>query len=68
MEAGIVIMNKKQVRGIVRGFAGAIEEQAGKLVGNRELQRRGNARIVSARIEKFAGDATAMINTMVRRD
>jgi len=61
-------MNKKQIRGIVRGLAGNVEEQAGKLVGNRELQRRGNARIVSARIEKFAGDATAMINTMVRRD
>ena len=60
-------MNKKQIRGIVRGFAGSVEEQAGKLVGNREMQRRGGARIASAKIERFAGDATAMIKTVLRR-
>jgi uncharacterized protein YjbJ (UPF0337 family) len=60
-------VNKKQIRGVMRGFAGSVEEQAGKLVGNRELQRRGSARIASAKIEKFAGDATEMIKTVLRR-
>lgn len=60
-------MNKKQIRGLMRGFAGSVEEQAGKLVGNRELQRRGSARIVSARIERFAGNATELIKNVLRR-
>ena len=60
-------MNRKQVRGTVRGGAGMLEEEVGKLFGNSELQRRGNAKRVSARIERIAGDATETIKALLRR-
>ena len=60
-------MNTKQVRGTVRGFAGRLEEETGRLIGNRELQRRGSAKKASARLERLAGDATEMIKAALRR-
>lgn len=60
-------MNRKQVRGTVRGFAGRLEEETGKLIGNREWQRRGMEKKISAKIEKLAGDATEAIRAMLGR-
>lgn len=60
-------MNKKQIRGTIRGFAGRIEEEAGRLIGNCELQRRGIAKKLSGRSERRAGDATETIKLVLRR-
>jgi uncharacterized protein YjbJ (UPF0337 family) len=65
--AGACIMNRKQIRGTVRGFAGKMEEEVGKLLGNWGLRRSGVARKISGRTEKLAGDATELIKHALRR-
>jgi len=60
-------MNRMQVRGTVRGFTGRLEEVIGKLIGNRELQLRGIAKKISAKAERIAGDAAAMVKAALRR-
>jgi uncharacterized protein YjbJ (UPF0337 family) len=60
-------MNRKQVRGTVRGLAGRLEEETGKLIGNWELQQRGIEKKISAKMERTAGDATEAIKAVLRR-
>lgn len=60
-------MNAKQVRGTVREFAGRLEEETGKLIGNRELQLRGIEKRISARVERNIGDAAETIKAALRR-
>jgi uncharacterized protein YjbJ (UPF0337 family) len=60
-------MDRRQVSGTVRGFAGRLEEEAGKLIGNRELLRRGFEKQISAKVERIAGDAAETIKAALRR-
>jgi uncharacterized protein YjbJ (UPF0337 family) len=60
-------MNRKQVSGAVRGFAGRLEEETGRLIGNRELQLRGIEKKISASAERIDGDAVETIKAALRR-
>ena len=44
-------MNKDQGRGRVKEARGKIKEVAGKLMGNKDLQAKGNAQEFSARLK-----------------
>jgi len=50
-------MNKDQVKGVSKDIAGKIQEEAGKLVGNKEQQAKGLQKQVEGKIEKGVGDA-----------
>lgn len=50
-------MNKDQIKGIVKDIAGKVQEEVGKLVGNKEQQTKGLGKQVSGKIEKIYGDA-----------
>jgi uncharacterized protein YjbJ (UPF0337 family) len=50
-------MNKDQVKGVSKDIAGKIQEEAGKLVGNKEQQAKGLQKQVEGKIEKSLGDA-----------
>jgi len=60
-------MNREQVRGTVRGFAGRVKEEAGRLLGNRAMQQRGIAQAASAKAERNLGDAAETIKAALRR-
>jgi uncharacterized protein YjbJ (UPF0337 family) len=60
-------VNRKQIRGTVRGLAGKVEEQVGKLLGNWGLRRSGVAKKISGKAERLAGDATELIKHALRR-
>jgi uncharacterized protein YjbJ (UPF0337 family) len=50
-------MNKDQVKGAAKDVAGRVQEEAGKLTGNKEQQAKGLAKQVSGKIQKNFGDA-----------
>jgi len=60
-------MNGAQVRGAVRGFAGRLEEETGRLIGNQAMRLRGVEKRISAKAERNLGDAAAMIEAILRR-
>jgi uncharacterized protein YjbJ (UPF0337 family) len=60
-------MNRKQLHGAIKGAVGRVEETTGRLIGNRELQRRGLSRRISAKAESLAGNAMAAIKLALRR-
>ena len=54
-------MNKDQVQGVAKDVYGKFQEQAGKLIGNKQLQMRGLEKQVSGTLQKSAGDARQYI-------
>jgi uncharacterized protein YjbJ (UPF0337 family) len=50
-------VNKDQVQGTARDVVGKVQEEAGKLSGNKEQQAKGLAKQVSGKIQKNFGDA-----------
>jgi uncharacterized protein YjbJ (UPF0337 family) len=49
-------MNKDQVKGVAKEFAGRVQEQAGKLVGSKKQQIKGLAKQISGKVQKGVGD------------
>ena len=49
-------MNKDQVKGTAKDFAGKVQEKAGKLVGSKKQQAKGLAKQISGKVQKGAGD------------
>lgn len=49
-------MNKDQVTGAAKDIAGKVQEEAGKLVGNKEQQAKGLLNQVEGKAEKNLGD------------
>ncbi len=54
-------MNKNQVKGAVKDIAGKVQEEAGKLAGNKEQQVKGLNKQISGKAEKTYGDVKAAI-------
>ena len=54
-------MNKDQVKGTVKDIAGKMQEEVGKLVGNKEQQIKGIGKQISGKTEKNYGDAKEVI-------
>ena len=49
-------MNKDQVKGVAKDVAGKVQEQAGKLVGNKEQQVKGISKQIAGKVQKGIGD------------
>ncbi|PRC91061.1 CsbD family protein [Solimicrobium silvestre] len=60
-------MNRKQIRGTIRGLAGKLEEETGKFLGNWNLRRSGITKRISGNMERRAGDAVEMIKIMLKQ-
>ena len=50
-------MNKNQVKGELKDVGGKVQEEAGKLMGNKEQQAKGLQKQVTGKIQKGLGDA-----------
>ena len=50
-------MNKDQVKGRIEQAKGNAKEIAGKMVGNKTLEAKGDANQVSGKVQKTYGDA-----------
>jgi uncharacterized protein YjbJ (UPF0337 family) len=50
-------MNKDQVKGRIEQAKGKAKEIAGKMVGNKTLEAKGDANQVSGKVQKTYGDA-----------
>lgn len=50
-------MNKDQVKGAAKDVAGKVQEEAGKLTGNKEQEARGLGKQVAGKTQKNFGDA-----------
>ena len=59
-------MNKDQVKGMAKGVAGKIQEQAGKLVGNKEQEAKGISKQFSGKVQENIGDAKKAIKDFTK--
>jgi uncharacterized protein YjbJ (UPF0337 family) len=50
-------MNKDQVKGAAKNVVGKVQEEAGKLVGNKEQQVKGLSKQITGKAQKGLGDA-----------
>ena len=60
-------MNKDQVKGGAKDFAGKVQEEAGKLVGSKDQQAKGLPKQVAGKVQKGAGDAKESIKDLNKR-
>ena len=58
-------MNKDQVNGTLKDLAGKVQEQAGKLVGDKGQQAKGLLKQVEGNAEKKLGDAKESSRTLI---
>jgi uncharacterized protein YjbJ (UPF0337 family) len=54
-------MNKDQVKGVAKDLAGKVQDDAGKLVGNKKLQVKGLQKQIDGKAEKAFGDLKAVV-------
>jgi uncharacterized protein YjbJ (UPF0337 family) len=54
-------MNKNQVHGIAKDIVGKVQEEAGKLVGNKSQEAKGIQKQVTGKAEEKLGDAKAAV-------
>jgi len=59
--------NKNQVKGVVKDAVGKVQEEAGKLVGNKEQQVKGLQKQVEGKAEKKLGDVKEVIKDVVNK-
>lgn len=60
-------MNKNQVKGAVKDLAGKAQEEAGKLVGNKEQQAKGLLKQAEGKAEKKFGDVKEVVKDAGRK-
>jgi uncharacterized protein YjbJ (UPF0337 family) len=56
-------MNKDQAKGAIKDVADKVQAEAGKLVGNKELEAKGLKNQVFGKAQKGLGDAKEAFNT-----
>ena len=54
-------MNKDQVKGTLKNMAGKVQEETGKLVGNKTQEAKGVHKQVAGTAQKTVGDAREMV-------
>lgn len=54
-------MNKHQITGTAKNLAGKVQEEVGKLVGNKAQEAKGIHKQVKGKAEKRLGDAKAAV-------
>jgi uncharacterized protein YjbJ (UPF0337 family) len=60
-------MNKDQVKGAVKDATGKVQEQAGKVIGSPELQRKGIHKQVEGQTQKVVGDVKEVLKDVTRK-
>ena len=55
------MLNKNQVQGTVKDLTGQVQEQVGKLVGNKEQEAKGLHKQVTGKAEKRLGDVKEVV-------
>ena len=60
-------MNKNQVKGTVKDIAGKVQEESGKIVGNKEQQAKGLLKQVEGKAEKKLGDVREIVKDAARK-
>jgi uncharacterized protein YjbJ (UPF0337 family) len=59
-------MNNNQVKGVVKDIAGKVQEEAGRLVGNKAQQAKGLGKQIDGKAEKAYGDAKEVVKDAVK--
>ena len=59
--------NKNQVQGVVKGAVGKVQEEAAKLVGNKEQQAKGVQKQVEGKAEKRLGDVKEVVKDAAKK-
>ena len=54
-------MNKNQIKGTVKDLAGKVQEETGKLIGNRDQEIKGFHKQVTGQAEKRLGDVKEIV-------
>lgn len=60
-------MNKDQVKGAAKDLGGKIQEETGKLVGNRKQQAKGLKHQVEGKVQEHIGDLKEAIKDARKR-
>jgi uncharacterized protein YjbJ (UPF0337 family) len=60
-------MNKDQVKGTAKDAAGEVQEQFGKVTGNREQEAKGEARQVEGKVQKNVGDVKDTVKEVFKK-
>ena len=60
-------MNKNQIKGTVKDLAGKVQEETGKLIGNREQEAKGINKQVTGQAEKRLGDVKEIVKGAVHQ-
>ena len=59
-------MNKDQVKGAVKNVAGKVQEEAGKMNGNKEQQVKGLGKQIAGQAQKSYGDAKEVVKDVFK--
>ena len=62
-----IIPNKDQVKGELKNLGGKIQEEAGKLVGNREQQAKGLQKQVEGKLQKGVGNVKEAVTDAIKK-
>ena len=57
-------MNKDQIKGTVKDFSGKVQEEVGKLAGNKEQQVKGLSKQIAGKAEQSYGNAKENIKNV----
>ena len=60
-------MNKDQFKGRLKEAAGEVQEQAGKISGNKTQEAKGHAREMAGKVQKKVGDIKQDIKGATKR-
>lgn len=61
------MINKNQVKGVVKDVVGKVQEEAGKMVGNKEQEAKGLKKQVEGKAEKALGDVKEVVKEAVKK-
>lgn len=60
-------MNKNQVTGVAKDAVGKVQQEAGKLIGNKAQQAKGLQKQAEGKAEKRVGDAKEIVKDATRK-
>lgn len=60
-------MNRDQVKGTAKDVAGKVQEEVGKVTGNREQEAKGEARQVEGQVQKGVGNLKDKVDDAVKK-
>ncbi len=61
-------MNKDQIKGHIKNAKGTLEEAAGKVSGNENLEQKGELHKVAGKVQTDYGDIKADVKEKLKKD